>query len=258
MGSFGRVALRRDDQEAGAASLRALADLVEQRTPEDRLVGDHEDVLLAGLGGDVDNDVLDRAVTGDVADPVDHVLAQPTRLLLRMGRDHDRVDWRLQLGERVADGGHRIGLDDEAMSRDSLVAEHPDRPVEPAARRGASRVLVHDVAALRLVHGRDDGDAEIVAAVALHRLDQLAAGNRLVGDDQQVHQWTRTSSAARSPLSTAWRAPGTPYSYGLPTTCGISSKLKIGGGEVTCHSSVSARHGLPGAGSPRRMLMIML
>ena len=48
-------------------------------------------------------------------------------------------------------------------------------------------------------------------------------------------------------LITAWRAPGTPYSYGPPTTCGISSKLKIGGGEVTCHSSVIARHGFPGA-----------
>ncbi len=43
-------------------------------------------------------------------------------------------------------------------------------------------------------------------------------------------------------------APGTPYSYGLPTTWGISSKLKIGGGDETCHSSVSARHGFETAG----------
>ena len=44
----------------------------------------------------------------------------------------------------------------------------------------------------------------------------------------------------------AWRAPGTPNSYGPPTTRGISSKLKIGGGEETCHSIVFARHGLRG------------
>jgi hypothetical protein len=34
--------------------------------------------------------------------------------------------------------------------------------------------------------------------------------------------------------------------------------LKIGGGEVTCHSSVSARQGFDGAGSPRAQLQIML
>ena len=61
-----------------------------------------------------------------------------------------------------------------------------------------------------------------------------------------------SSSHVRSPLKTAWRAPGTPYSYGLPTTCGISSKLKIGGGDETCHSSVSARHGFAGAAAPLR------
>jgi hypothetical protein len=53
-------------------------------------------------------------------------------------------------------------------------------------------------------------------------------------------------------------APGTPYSYGEPTTCGISSKLKTGGGELTCHSSVIARHGFEGAGGPFRQLVIML
>ena len=57
---------------------------------------------------------------------------------------------------------------------------------------------------------------------------------------------------------TACRAPGTPYSYGPPTTCGISSKLKIGGGEVTCHSSVSARHGFDSAIGPRVQLVMML
>ena len=61
-----------------------------------------------------------------------------------------------------------------------------------------------------------------------------------------------------SGLSTACRAPGTPYSYGPPTTCGISSKLKIGGGEDTCHSSVRACHGFASAIGPRTQLVIML
>ena len=59
-------------------------------------------------------------------------------------------------------------------------------------------------------------------------------------------------------VTIAWRAPGTPYSYGPPTTCGGSSKLKIGGGELTCHSSVIARHGLAGAIGPRAQLWMML
>ena len=56
----------------------------------------------------------------------------------------------------------------------------------------------------------------------------------------------------------ACRAPGTPNSYGPPTTRGISSKLKIGGGEETCHSIVFARHGLASALGPQRQLTIML
>ena len=56
----------------------------------------------------------------------------------------------------------------------------------------------------------------------------------------------------------ACRAFGTPYSYGPPTTCGISSKLKIGGGELTCHSSVSACHGFASAAGPYFHDQIML
>ena len=53
-------------------------------------------------------------------------------------------------------------------------------------------------------------------------------------------------------------APGTPYSYGPPTTVGTRSKLKIGGGEETCHSSVSARHGFASARAPVRHERTML
>ena len=53
-------------------------------------------------------------------------------------------------------------------------------------------------------------------------------------------------------------APGTPYSYGPPTTVGTRSKLKIGGGDETCHSSVRPRHGLAGARGPPRHDATML
>src|SRR5262249_35953531 len=53
-------------------------------------------------------------------------------------------------------------------------------------------------------------------------------------------------------------APGTPYSYGPPTTCGTSGKLKIGGGESTCHSSVIAFHGLPATFGPCDQDQMML
>ena len=56
----------------------------------------------------------------------------------------------------------------------------------------------------------------------------------------------------------ACRAPGTPYSYGPPTTLGTSSKLKVGGGEETCHSIVFARQGLDSARGPKRQLTTML
>ena len=59
-------------------------------------------------------------------------------------------------------------------------------------------------------------------------------------------------------VTIAWRALGMPNAYGLPTTWGISSKLNTGGGEETCHSRVSARHGLDGAIGPRAHELIML
>src|SRR4051812_35279717 len=91
-----------------------------------------------------------------------------------------------------------------------------------------------------------------------HPEGRRAHARALVRDGRSVmfggrcgrYRWTSSSSCVRAPLSNAWRAPGTPYSYGLPITCGISSKLKTGGGDVTCHSSVIARHGLPGASGP--------
>src|SRR5213076_3389024 len=111
----------------------------------------------------------------------------------------------------------------------------------------------------------------------LDEIDELGATDRLVRDDEDVlrHQWPASSFVAVPPLppcavapagcgtsappfKTPWTAPGTPYSYGPPTTVGTASKLKIGGGDETCHSSVCARQGLAGAAGPCRQLATML
>ncbi len=63
------------------------------------------------------------------------------------------------------------------------------------------------------------------------------------------------SSGAKT---TAWRAPGTPYWYGPPTTWGVASKLNSDGGEETSHSRVRPRHGFQGALGPRTHELIML
>ena len=62
-------------------------------------------------------------------------------------------------GDRVAGRGDRVGLDDEARGRDPGRAQRLERPLEPAAGRGAARVLVDDVALARLVDRRDHGHA---------------------------------------------------------------------------------------------------
>src|SRR5581483_5236521 len=151
-------------------------------------------------------------------------------------------------------------VDDEAVRGDPGLAQRGERPVEPPSGRCAPRVLVDHVAARRRVHGREHRD-QVVAGVSLpaHRVEQLVAGHRLVRDDEDVAQLrTVSSSGTGAPSKIACWAPGTPYSYGPPTTCGTVSKLKIGGGDETCHSIVSARQGFAGAGSPRAQETIML
>ena len=81
----GRIALRRDDQEARRASPCPLADSVEQRLPDDGLVCEHEDVLVPRLRGQVDYDVLDGDAARALADAIDDVPPEPARLLLRDG-----------------------------------------------------------------------------------------------------------------------------------------------------------------------------
>src|SRR5581483_5581037 len=125
-----------------------------------------------------------------------------------------------------------------------------------------ARVLVDDVALARLVDRRDDREGDVLLGRALAQpLEQRRARDRLVRDDEHMGHRAPTSFSSAclaAPPMTACRAPGTPYSYGPPTTCGISSKLKIGGGEETCHSSVIDRHGFGSAFRPRIQLSIML
>src|SRR6185436_17682210 len=166
----------------------------------------------------------------------------------------------LELRERILDRIHGRGVDDEPVRRDPGLVQRVERPVEPSPGRCAPRVLVDDVAARGCVHGREHGDeVDSSRRLTANRVEQLLARGRLVRDDEDVsHTLTSSSSTTRSPLKTACRAPGTPYSYGPPTTCGISSKLKTGGGDETCHSRVCARHGFAGAGAPRVQETIML
>src|SRR4029078_2939765 len=162
---------------------------------------------------------------------------QPARALPRVRRDDDLVRPRLQLGECILERRDRIRLDHVARRGDALAAQGLERPLEPAAGRGAACVLVDDVALARLVdRGNDRHEERAFRAPPLQGVDQSATGNSLVRDHEPVLHRTGTSSSvpARSPLKTACRAPSTPYSYGLPTTCGISAKLKIGGGERSC------------------------
>src|SRR5688572_31097756 len=175
-----------------------------------------------------------------------------------MRGDDDLGHLRLEHRDRVAHSVRRLCLDDEAVSRHSGFTQSLERPVEPPAGGRAARVVVDNVPLVRMAHRGEDGDQ--LGRPTLDRLDQARPGDSFVRDHEEMTHGALASSSSRSraPLNTACRAPGTPYSYGPPTTCGISSKLKIGGGEETCHSRVIARHGFPGARGPRSQLTIML
>jgi hypothetical protein len=189
------------------------------------------------------------SVSGRLADLVDEVLAEPTGLRLGVRRHDDLVD---PLGrEDVPHRGERLVLEHAAVRRDPGFPQRRERPLEPTPGRGTTRVAVDDVALARLRHGGDDGNPDrALPGAALECRYELPADERLVGDDEDRGgrvRHTCASAVSRVGLMTAWRAPGTPYSYGPPTTCGISSKLKIGGGDDTCHSNVCARHGFDDA-----------
>ena len=152
-----RVALRRDDQEARPpAAARLLADALEQRLAEHRLVRDDEDVLRADPRGDVGDDVLDRERPGRLADLLEQVAPPPAGRRLGMGRDDQLV--RLLDRDRVLHSRERVVVDDMAGGRDPGLAKARQRPVEPPAGRSTTGVVVDDVPLARRVHRRDHDD----------------------------------------------------------------------------------------------------
>ncbi len=128
------LALRGDDQEARRRAAGPLADGVEQLLAEDGLVRDHEHVVGAFLGGEVDHDVLDGDVDGR-ADALHDVAAQPAGARLRVRGDDNRVRRRHELAERVPDDVDGVRVDDEAVGCDPVLAQELERPVEPPTRR---------------------------------------------------------------------------------------------------------------------------
>ncbi len=74
--------------------------------------------------------------------------SQPDRRL-GVRRDDYLVRRRHELLERVPDDIDGVGVDDEAVGGDAVRAQQIERPVEPAPRGRAPRVLVDDVAVTR-------------------------------------------------------------------------------------------------------------
>src|SRR4029453_884177 len=179
-------------------------------------------------------------------------------LFLRVCRDDDLGRPRLEHLDRIAHGVRGIRVDDETVGGNPGLTELRQRALEPPTRGRAPRVLVDDVTGMRIADRREHGHE--IRLPARDGVDQVRPRHGLVRDDQYVPHGDRASSSScsRAPLNTACRAPGTPYSYGPPTICGISSKLKTGGGEDTCHSSVIACHGFASATGPRIQLTIAL
>src|SRR5262249_17784072 len=176
-----RVALRREDQEAGRRSLRAHADLVQERRADNRLVRDHEDVGRPALAGQIDDDVLHRHVGGyGAANAVDHFPPRPPGPLLRVRGDDGLGRRRLNRAERVADGVDRVGLDHEPVRRNPVFAQEIESLVQSPTGGSSARRLVHEVALTRLRDRADHGDAQrAFGGATVERLDQALASHRL-------------------------------------------------------------------------------
>src|SRR5919106_1817432 len=194
-------------------------------------------------------------------------LAQPARAGLGVGRDDDLVVVLLSQG--VHDRGVGVGVHHLAVRLDARLVQQRQRHPEPVLGRLVHHRVVDHVAVLGLVLGADHVHVDLVPARAgAHGVDQGLPRHRLVRDyEDALHSvgggappppaGAGTPAGAFS-LNTACTAPGTPYSYGPPTTVGTSSKLKTGGGDETCHSIEWARQGFPTASGPCRHEATML
>ena len=163
--------------------------------------------------------MLDGTIAGHLADLVDEVLPQPSRLRLGVGAHHDLV--HVLRGEQVLHGGERLVVEDLTVRSDAGEAQRREHAVEPAAGGSATGVAIDDVALSRLGHRCDDGDANRASLrPRAQRVDELGADERLVRNDEHGrrrlvgHACTSscTSCASLAGLRIAWRAPGTPYS----------------------------------------------
>ena len=155
-------------------------------SPENSLVGDHEDVGLPRARGDVGHDVLEGPVAREPPELGEDVpLPQPAGLLLGVRRDDQLVD--VLEREHVLDGGDRAALEHVAVRGDPGRAERGHHPVDAPSRRRAPRVAVDDVAGARLVDRRDHDrrDRPLIRA-APNRVEQLVPGERLVRDDEHA------------------------------------------------------------------------
>ena len=102
-----------------------------------------------------------------------------------MSRDDDLVG--LVLVDGVLDRLQRVGIDDGPARCDAGLVEKVERAPQAALGARAAAVGVDDEARARLVLRGDDRDADRAFGGALPQgVDQNLAGDRLVGDDEDV------------------------------------------------------------------------
>ena len=233
---------------AGPSSARP--DPVDQRLADHRLVGDDEHVGHPLSVRVVDDDVLDRDVTCGFLDPVDDVLAEPARLLDRMGGDDDVGRRRIEHPEGVPDRGLGVGLEHEPVRGDAgarAAAKACDRGAVSAA--APARVLVDDVSGL----GVDTGARTVTSSTSCSCAFRFTVSISLLPVTVSFATTSRclngTSSVAvsvavsRSPFRIACFAPRHAVLVRVPNHLWNLVEVE-GGGEETCHRACSARHGL--------------
>ena len=257
--------------------------LLEQSLAVGGAVGDHErDVERAVILVHVGDDVLDRERPPPrVMRSTKSRRSQP-EAAAGQRRDDDQVG--VVLGDRVHRRGVRVGIADLADRFDAHLAQHRARQVDANLRGVVGRVDVDDVAVARDLarHAEHDAGSPLAASsrarsssfwppsvsLATTRIVRISASSS--GGDQPARaprRPPRNRPAARRPgrprtsapcEDRRARRPGRRTRRGRRRPTGTASKLKIGGGEETCHSIVSARHGLALArGPPRQEAMTL-
>ena len=169
------------------------------------------------------------------------VKLEVTRIAVLIAGDELRELEAVGGGQAAARAASRVDDADEEVRGEERAEQHrlgADEQEHPEDRRLDPRALV-----------RDRRPVMVVPVAAARRASRSAprrgrSCRRLLRGRRR-----RGSRGARRARRTR---------TGPPTTCGISSKLKIGGGDETCHSSVIARHGFDSAIGPRAQLTITL